>query len=409
MSLWTWYKQLSLAKKMTTGFILGLAAGLIFQDQTAFLEPLGTLFIHLLSLIAIPVIFLTVVLAVDSLNTKQLGRMGGKLLLYYMTTTAAAVFIGVSLALWIKPGEGVTLPDADVSQPDTPTFSDMLFKIVPENIFQAFANGDLMAILFIAIIVGIATSIMRYTSNEQSNQYGEMLHKLFSALNEMFYKILGGVLLYAPVGIFAISATSFGGQGWETLKSLLTFLGVFYAGVALVMLVVYTSFLKLSGHHVISFFKQAKDAYITAFVTSSSIASLPVAINAAKKAGVSDTTANFALPLGSVFNADGGALRMGVSIVFAANITGLDLAPADLVVVVLIGTLLSIGTAGVPAAGLVTLSVVLTMFGLPMEIVALISGIDALIGMAGTASNVMGDVVGAAVIDRTESKHRQQT
>ncbi|WP_231784074.1 dicarboxylate/amino acid:cation symporter [Lentibacillus sp. JNUCC-1] len=391
---------------MTVGFVLGIIVGLIFKGQASFLEPLGTLLIHLLSLVAIPVIFLTVVLAVDSMNTKQLGRMGGKLLLYYMATTAAAVLIGVSLALWVNPGEGVTMPNTEVEQPDTPAFSDVLLQIVPKNLFQAFTDGDLMAILFIAIITGTAISVMRYSTNEQSNKYGEMLNTFFSALNEMFYKILNGVLLYAPIGIFAISATSFGSQGWDTLLSLLKFLGVFYGGVALLMLFVYTTFLKLAGYSVIQFFKQTREALLTAFFTSSSIATLPIAISAAKKAGVSDTTANFSLPLGAVFNSDGGALRMGVSLVFAANITGLNLSPTDFFVIVVIGTLLSVGTAGVPAAGLVTLSAVLTMFGLPLEIVALIAGVDALIGMAGTASNVMGDVIGAAVVDKSETKGR---
>ena len=127
-------------------------------------------------------------------------------------------------------------------------------------------------------------------------------------------------------------------------------------------------------------------------------------MNAAKKAGISEKTTNIALPLGAIFNSDGGAVRMGVSIVFAANITNLDLSAPDLFMIVLIGTLLSVGTAGVPAAGLVTLAAVLTMFGLPLEIVALIAGVDAIIGMGGTASNVMGDIVGAAVVDKSEKK-----
>ena len=232
-----------------------------------------------------------------------------------------------------------------------------------------------------------------------------LLDKMFTALNIMFYKILSGVLLYAPIGIFAISATAFGSQGLETFKALLTFTAVFYLGLLILWVVVYTGFLKLSGTPVVNFFKQTKDAYTTAFFTSSSIASLPIAIEAAKKAGISDKTANFALPLGAVFNSDGGALRMGVSIVFAANITNLNLSVSDFVMIIVIGTLLSIGTSGVPAAGLVTLSAVLTMFGLPLEIVALIAGVDAIIGMGGTASNVVGDIVGAAVVDRTEERN----
>ncbi|MEF2292218.1 dicarboxylate/amino acid:cation symporter [Virgibacillus dokdonensis] len=404
MHIWKKYKQTSFVIKMTIAFIAGIIIGLIFQDQTDILEPLGTLLIHLLSLVAIPVIFLTVVLAVNKMKIHQLGRMGGKLMLYYMATTAAAVLIGLALALWINPGTSLTLPDTQVEEPETPSFSDILLQIVPKNIFTAFTSGDLMAILFIAVIMGIAISTMRYANDKKMKEYGDLLNTFFTALNEMFYKILQGVLLYAPIGIFAISATAFGSQGWDTFQSLLKFTAVFYLGILLLWVFVYTGFLKLAKVPVISFFKQTKEAYTTAFFTSSSIASLPIAINSAKKAGISETTANFALPLGAVFNSDGGALRMGVSLVFAANITNLSLSPTDFLVIIMIGTLLSIGTAGVPAAGLVTLSAVLGMFGLPLEIVALIAGVDALIGMAGTASNVIGDIVGATVVDKSERK-----
>ncbi|RYG72106.1 dicarboxylate/amino acid:cation symporter [Lentibacillus lipolyticus] len=405
MNLWKKYKQTSFVIKMTIGFSLGLLVGILFGQQAEVIRPLGTLLIHLLSLIAIPVIFLTVVLAVDKMNVTQLGRMGGKLILYYMTTTALAVLIGLGLALWINPGENLSLPDTQVDKPDTPGFSEILLQIVPKNIFEAFSSGDLMAILFIAVIIGIAISNMKFSDDKKMKEYGNQLDTVFTALNEMFYKILSGVLLYAPIGVFAISASTFGSQGWSTFQSLLKFTAVFYIGVAVLWAVVYSAFLKFSGTRVGHFFKQTKEAYVTAFFTSSSIASLPVAIDSAKKAGISETTANFTLPLGAVFNSDGGALRMGASLVFAANVTNLNLAPADFLVIVLIGTLLSIGTAGVPAAGLVTLSAVLSMFGLPLEIVALIAGVDVLIGMAGTASNVIGDIIGSAVVDKSERKH----
>lgn len=409
MNIWNKYKDSSLVLKMTSGFILGIIVGVIFREKATVLEPLGTIFINLLSLVAIPVIFLTVVLAVNKMNAKQLGRMGGKLVLYYALTTSAAVIIGVSLALWINPGENLTLPNVEVEKADTPSLSAVLLQIVPKNIFQAFSSGDIMAIMFIALIIGLAISTMRFTRDENLRAQGDMLSSFFNALNAMFSKILKGVLLYAPIGIFGISATAFGGQGFEVFEALFKFLAVFYIGITLHWLVVYTSLLKISGNPVIQFVKDVKEAISTAFFTSSSIATLPVAINSAKKAGVSESTANFALPLGAVFNSDGGALRMGVSIVFAANITNLDLSIWNLVTIVVIGTILSIGTAGVPAAGLVTLTAILTLFGLPLEIVALIAGVDAIIGMGGTASNVMGDIVGAAVVDKTEKKHGAPT
>lgn len=400
MNIWEKYRDTSFVLKMSIGFFLGLLVALVFREHAGLLSPLGTLLIRLLSLIAIPVIFLTVVLAVNKMNIKQLGKLGGKLFLYYAVTTAMAVMLGVSLALGFSPGKNMSLPNTAVDQPEIPYFSDVLLQIIPENLFAAFSAGDLMSILFLAIIIGMAMSTMIFSTDEKIQSHGELLDRFFTALNELFYKILNGILLYAPIGVFAISASTFGTQGWETLKSLFLFTAVFYLGLFILWSVVYTGFLKLSGNSVIRFFTQTKDAYTTAFFTSSSIATLPVSIESAKKFGVSDRTANFSIPLGAIFNSDGGALRMGVSLVFAANITGLNLSWMDFIMIVFIGTLLSIGTAGVPAAGLVTLSAVLSLFGLPLEIVALIAGIDAIIGMGGTASNVIGDIVGAAVIDK---------
>jgi Na+/H+-dicarboxylate symporter len=403
MNIWKTYKETSLVIKMSVGFFLGLAIAVIFREQASILSPLGAIFIRLLSLIATPVIFLTVALAIGKMNVRQMGRLSGKLILYYAATTAMAVCIGVSLALLFNPGNNLSLPDVVVQQPEIPSASAMLLKIVPNNLFGALAAGDLMAILFIAIIIGIAISTMTFSPDRQTKEQGLLLERSFNAFNELFYKILSGILLYAPIGVMAISASTFGIQGWATIKSLLVFTATFYLGLAILWSLVYTGFLKFCGFATLRFFGDIKEAYATAFFTSSSLATLPVAISAAKKAGVSTKSANFALPLGAVFNSDGGALRMGVSLVFAANIMGLDLALVDLVTIVMIGTVLSIGTAGVPAAGLVTLAAVLSMFGLPLEIVALIAGVDALIGMGGTASNVVGDIVGAAVIDEKES------
>ena len=402
--IWKQYLKVPFVLKMSVGFLLGIIVGLVFKSDAEILKPFGTVLIHLLSLIAIPVIFLTVVQAVNKMSMRQLGRMGGKLILYYAATTAAAVFIGLGLAFLFNPGTNLELPNTQVEEPKAPQFGDVLLQIIPDNLFQAFAGGDTLAIMFLAIIMGISISWMKFSADSRLQEYGGLLDKVFSAFNEMFYILLRGVLAYAPIGVFAISAATFGQQGWETIQSLLKFVGVFYLGLLLLWVVVYTGFLKLTGNSVITFFKQTKEAYSTAFFTSSSIASLPVAIQSAKKAGISEKTANFALPLGAIFNSDGGALRMGVSIVFAANVTNLHLSVTDLLMIVLVGTLLSIGTSGVPAAGLVTLSAVLTMFGLPLEIVALIAGVDAIIGMGGTASNVTGDIVGAAVVDQAEER-----
>ena len=408
MSIWRKYKNTSLIVKMTVGFALGLLVGVIVGPSAEVLKPLGMILINLLSMIATPVVFLTVVLAVNKMNPKELGRTGGKLILYYGTTTAAAVLIGLGLALWINPGEALSLPNVSVDQPTSPNFADVLLNIVPSNIFAAFSEGNLMAILFLAVIVGFTMSHMMFSQDDKMKKYGNYLQEFFEVANTLFFNILNGILLYAPIGVFAIAASTFGTQGWGTFTSLLKFTGVFYLGLVILWVVVYTGILRVFQIPIRSFYANTREAFTTAFFTSSSIASLPVAMDSAKKAGISDKIVHFSLPLGAIFNSDGGALRMGASIVFAANVTGINFSFVDLMTIVIIGTLLSIGTAGIPAAGLVTLAAVLTLFDLPLEIVSLIAGVDALIGMGGTASNVVGDIIGAAVVDQSEKKTSAQ-
>lgn len=408
MSIWSKYKNTSLIVKMTVGFALGLLVGVIVGPSAEVLKPLGTILINLLSMIATPVVFLTVVLAVNKMNPKELGRTGGKLILYYGTTTAAAVLIGLGLALWINPGEALSLPNVTVDQPSNPNFADVLLNIVPSNIFAAFSEGNLMAILFLAVIVGFTMSHMMFSQDDKMKKYGNYLQEFFEVANTLFFNILNGILLYAPIGVFAIAASTFGTQGWGTFTSLLKLTGVFYLGLVILWVVVYTGILRIFQIPIRSFYANTREAFTTAFFTSSSIASLPVAMDSAKKAGISDKIVHFSLPLGAIFNSDGGALRMGASIVFAANVTGINFSFVDLMTIVIIGTLLSIGTAGIPAAGLVTLAAVLTLFDLPLEIVSLIAGVDSLIGMGGTASNVVGDIIGAAVVDQSEKKTSAQ-
>ncbi|WLR52743.1 dicarboxylate/amino acid:cation symporter [Bacillus tianshenii] len=402
--LWRVYRNTSFVIKVSVGFLLGIITGLVVGPAATIVSPLGDLLLRLLNMIAIPVIFLTVVLAVDQMNPKQLGRVGSKLFLYYLTTTAAAVSIGFGLAAWTNPGEGLSLGEEKVEVPETPSVSEVFLNIVPKNMFEAFTSGDILAILFLAIIIGLSIAGMRFSTEQHMRQYGETLHHFAEAANKMLFRILTGVLEYAPIGVFAISATTFGKQGMQTVESLAKLVGVFYGGIAILWLLVYGMFLIFYRIPIMKFLKDTKEAYTTAFFTSSSIASLPVAMDAAKRAGISDRIVNFSLPLGAAFNSDGGALRMGVSVIFAANVAGIQMSGTELLIIVLTGTLLSVGTAGVPAAGLVSLSIVLQMFNLPIEIVALIAGVDALIGMVGTASNVMGDLVGAAVVNKSEEK-----
>lgn len=410
--IWNKYHKTPFAFKMLGGFALGILVGIIFGQRADVLQPFATILLRLLKLVALPIIFLTIISAVNIMDLHELGKKGWRLLLYYTVTTAAAMGIGLSLAYLFEPGKHLTLTGVAQQAPKSLKWSDFLIHMVPQNIVGTFESGNLLGIMILGMLVGLGIAVLRASNNKEHKAQGEFLHHGFEALNTLSFKVLDWLLAYVPFGVFAIAAVNFGQGALQKMGSLVEFVGIFYLGLFIHWLVVYSSFLRLKGVPVFTFLKDTRDAYVMGFVTSSSLASLPVAIDSAKKAGVSSETADFTLPLGAIFNSDGGALRMGVSIVFAANIAHVALAPLHMVTIVLVGTLLSVGTAGVPAAGLVSLSAILVLFGLPLEVVGVIAGIDAILGMGGTASNVMGDIVGAAYVDEgvhSQTEHDKQT
>ncbi|WP_179860952.1 dicarboxylate/amino acid:cation symporter [Bhargavaea cecembensis] len=403
-AIWRFYRDRSFMLKMSVGFLLGIGVGLIFGTSAEVLKPLGDLLLRLLNFIIIPLIVFTLISAVDQLNPKKLGRIGGKVFIYYMVTTAVAIVFGIVIAMLVNPGNGLSLPTADVEVPERPSIVETLLAIVPNNIFTSLANNEILAIIFVALISGFAISSMIHSEEDRIRKMGVLLDDVTASLSEVTFRILNGILQYAPIGIFAIAATAIGSQGLHTLVSLGKLIVVIYAGIALQVIFVYILIMKLFGVQIRAFFANTKEAIATAFMTSSSLGTLPVTMKSASKAGISDEVATFSLPMGATVNMDGAAIRLGASVVFAANITGLDLGFATILGVIVTGTMASVGTAGVPGAGLIALSIVLTQTGLPIEVVALIAGVDAILGMGATACNVTGDLVGAAIVDRSERR-----
>lgn len=225
------------------------------------------------------------------------------------------------------------------------------------------------------------------------------------AANEATLKILNGILEYAPIGIFGITAATIGAQGIDTVIALGKFIVTSYLGVILLLVVFYPLILKLWGGKVIQFYKDIKESMLTAFVTCSSLGTLPITLKAAKTAGIDDRIAKLTLPIGATVNMNGTALRLGIAVIFASEIIGVSLSPVDLVSIVVIGTLAAVGTAGVPGAGLIAMAAVFTQAGLPIEIVALTAGINILVDMIFTLGNVTGDLVAAKMVDLSERRY----
>lgn len=402
-NIWRWYCNKSFMVKMTVGFLLGIVAGVLFGDISTIFNPLGRLFLNLLKMVVIPLVVLSLIVAVNHSNPKELGRIGLKIFPFYLISTAIAVVVGIGLAKITNPGLGLTLPlDASIDTPTKPSFVDTLLNMVPSNIINAFASGDILAVVFVSVVFGLAILLMRHADGEKERQMGELLFGIMQAGNEAVNKILMGVLQYAPIGVFGITANTFGSQGLDTVMALGKFIATSYLGVIILLAVVFPLMLKAFGVKVIKFYKDIKEAVFTSFVTSSSLSTLPITIKVAQKAGIGERVANLTLPIGATVNMNGTALRFGVAVIFASQIMGITLSNTELASIVIIGTMAAVGTAGVPGAGLIGMSIVFAQANLPIEIVALTAGINVLVDMIFTCGNVTGDLVGAKIVDQTE-------
>lgn len=402
------YLDIPLIWKMAVALVAGVVAGLVVnaagvQDRALpVLEPLGEIFLNLLQMLIFPLIITTLIVGVTSVSPQRLGRIGLKVFGFYLITSAFAIMVGLGLALAVSPGAGLSMPgQAEEEVAEVPSVVETLVQIVPANPFEALVEGNVLAIMFLALVFGLALTYMMNSDDERAQELGLFLRKGTDAAADLVFRVVRGVLEYAPVGVFALIAGVLADTGAEAIGPLLALTGVVYGSIVL-MIVVYALILLLFRAPLGRFFVAAKDPMVTAFVTRSSNGTLPVSTAAAQRMGVREGVYGFSLPLGATINMDGTAIYVGAATVFVANIAGQSLSLTELATIVLVGVLASIGTAGVPGAGLVMLTMATTSVGLPMAPVALVAGIDALLDMARTMCNVTGDLVGTRVVAATE-------
>lgn len=401
------YLDASLILKITIGLILGIIVGIVFgMDAATVLSPFGDLLLRLLQFLIIPLILFTLIVGVNQTNITNLGRMGGKVFVYYVATSGLAIIVGILVSTIFSPGTGIQLKSSDaVDIPDNPGVVHVLLHIVPDNIVKAFTELNLLGIIFTAFAFGIAIASLR--GSEKFKQTGDTVYTVVEGLNEATFRLMNVILQYVPIGIFAIMAKTVGTQGLHTLLSLGHVVMVLYIAL-IVHLGVYVIFMLFSGISPLKFFSAARAPMLTSFVTQSSSGTLPLTLQAAQKLGLSKSLYSFSLPLGATVNMDGAAIRIAVSAVFAANAIGDPLSFTDIMQVVLVGTLASIGTAGVPGAGMIMIATVFAQIGLPMEAVGLLTAIDALVGMGCTSLNVTGDLVGTSIINQSEKRREKR-
>ena len=422
--------KLELHWKIIIGLVLGLLYGIFAASQglasftNDWVAPFGKIFLNLLKLIAVPLVLSSLITGVASLSdTKKLSRIGGKTITIYVLTTAVAVTIGLISVNILQPGDTVPedmktklqetyksaasgrmeaaeeVKDRSILQP--------LVDMVPSNIFSSASNNrNMLQVVFVAIIVGIA--LIQIPKNK-----GKPVLDFFEGINELVIKLVDNIMLIAPIGVFALIAdtiTSVAGDNLNNILELLSALGYYMLaviiGLVLQMAITYTFVLKsFSKMNLKTFYQGIAPAQLLAFSTSSSGATLPVTMERCEEElGVSEEVSSFVLPLGATINMDGTALYQAVAAVFIAQTIGMDLALGSQLTIVFTAVLASIGTAAVPGAGIIMLIIILEAVGVPSAGIALILGVDRILDMMRTVTNVTGDATVAVAIHSSEGQ-----
>jgi len=418
LSLLRKYLEFPIIYKIAIGFVVGVIIGVIagaFVGPHAFdpIKPLGDLFIRLLKMIVAPIILFTLVVGAASISPARLGRIGVKIIVYYLITSAVAVTIGLAMANLFRPGAGLKLAEAtkEITVKKAPPIVEVLLNIVPTNPFASLAEGKVLQIIFFAIVVGIAIAYLKESKIERIAKAANTVYSVFDGLAEVMYKIVRGILQYAPIGVFALIGYVVARYGPGVLGPLAIVVIALYVGLFIHIVVVYGGILSAFKLNLIKFLKGVKEAMLTAFVTRSSSGTLPVTMSVAESnLRISRSIYAFTLPLGATINMDGTAMYQAICTIFVANALGIPLTISQQLIIVLTAVLASIGTAGVPGAGLIMLAMVLEAVGLPLTDPAvaaaysMIAGIDVILDMGRTMVNVTGDLVGTTIVAKTEGE-----
>lgn len=405
---------MNLANKVLIALVLGIVAGIIINTSGAtsiawvdtylvngVFHVVGKLFFNALQMLVVPLVLFSLIPGIVGIgDIRLLGKVGTKSFALYIATTAIAITLGISLAVMFGIGQGMEIPvgDAFEGQEAARSFVEVLIGIVPKNIIGAMANGEMLAIIFFAIFFGIALLIKINESRELVN--------LIEQLNRIIMQMVEMVMWFAPVAVFCLVAKAVAELGFDIVVNL----GGYFATVMLALIlhafVTQMAILKVfTGLSISMFLSKMRAVQIFAFSTSSSGATIPITLRTVQQRfGIDRAVSSFTVPFGATINMDGTAIMQGVATVFVANLYGIELGLAGYVTIVLTAVLASIGTAAVPAVGLVMLTLVFKQVGLPIEAIGIILGIDRIVDMTRTAVNVTGDAVITTIVAKSENK-----
>jgi Na+/H+-dicarboxylate symporter len=394
------YRRLSLGLKILIFMVVGVVVGLVAGERALIVEPLGDLFIRLLMMSVIPLVFFNLLAGITSLtDVSALGRLGGKIVLYYMVTTTIALTIGLVVMHLLEPGVGMQLAEqVDESFGDVPSITDVFLGLIPENPFEAFATGNVAQVVIFAIFLGVVTLLLPDKSREP-------LQNGYTILAELFRKLVGLIMHFGPIGIGALTAATVGEYGAVIFGPLALFIGGMWGAQATMVVFYMLLLLVFARYSPVEFMKKTGPLYATTAATCSSLASLAVSLDVAEeRLKLPRTIYSFTLPLGAQLNKDGTAIMLAGVLLFTAQAAGVEFSLASQVTIVLVGMILSNGSGGIPGGGLVIALIFVQAFNLPLEIAAIVGGIYRLIDMGSTTINCMGDMVGTILVAHSEER-----
>ena len=379
--------------------VVGSIIGILFREDVLFLKPVGEIFLQLLVMAAIPLVFFNLLAGLSAVGTvESFGKIGLKVMVYYLISTAVAITIGLTVMSTTRAGEGMTLTEEvpeDFGQ--MPEVGQMIMDMVPTNIFKSFVEGELIQIVLFAVLLGIVVLKL-------PNQQKEWFQTGFERFAELMRGLVEFILLASPLGLGALMAATFAEYGGRIVGALSLFIVSVYLAQS-IMMVIYMLILKLvGGISPVWFLKKTAPLYATTVATCSSLASLAVSLELAEKElKLPKKIFSFTLPLGAQFNKDGTSIMLASILLFAAQAIGIEFSIAQMVQVVLVGLLISEGAGGIPGGGLVAAMLFAQAFSLPLEIVAIVGGIYRLIDMGNTTINCMGDMVATTIVSKLDA------
>ena len=394
--------SMGLAMQMLIGLVLGVVVGMFLDSQfaTTYVKPFGDLFIRLIRMVVVPLVFATLVAGAAGISdVSKLGRVAVKTLLIFMITSAISVIFGLVIANIIDPGIGLTLSTEGLkaAQVKAPSFIQTLLDIVPINPMEAFSKGSILQIIFFAIMFGFCLNFL--------GEKGRPVYEFFDIVGNLMIHMTQVVMRYAPIGVFDLMAVVVSQHGLAVLLPLGKLILSSFIATALLIIVIYIPIVMFIIRIPLGqYFKGIFEPWLIAFTTCSSAAAMAANLVASRRLGATNSIASFAVPLGNTINMNGTAVYMGVCAVFAAQIYNLPLSLGDQVIVVITGVLAAVGTAGVPGAGLIMSTLVFTQIGIPLEVIALIAGVDRILDMIRTSINVVGDSTTALMVSRMEGE-----